>query len=165
MNILRASTITIVALAGNLGAQKTNPAVDRVAQLYRDFAWEAVVETPDWHGHDLLDQPRAVLSRYFDDALVRLWLADRACGIRTHEICRMNFLPIWDSQDPSGTFVNIAATADRMVVRVELRHPAYTEPRYLNYRLVETSAGWRVHDISREGGDGWSLVRLLSGKP
>ena len=163
MNILRASALTIVALAGNVGAQRNKLAVEAVAQLYRDFAWEAVVETPSWRGHELLDQPRAVLSRYFDDALVRLWLADRACEIRTHETCRIDFLPVWDSQDPSGTFVNIAATADPAVVRVELRHPAYPDPRYLNYRLVETSAGWRVHDIRREGG--WSLVRLLSGKP
>ena len=161
--ILRLSAFAAIVLSRNVGAQKTTPAVDVVARLYRDFAWEAVVETPAWHGHELGDQPRVVLSRYFDDALVRLWLADRACEMRTHEICRIDFLPIWDSQDPSGSFVNVAATGDSSVVRVELRHPAHPEPRFLNYRLVKTSAGWRIHDISREGG--WSLVRLLSGKP
>lgn len=163
MTAFRISAIAVAFLAASVGAQKPNPALDVVAQLYRDFAWEAVVETPRWNGHELLDQPRAVLARYFDDGLVRLWLADRACEARTHEICKIDFMPIWDSQDASGTFVNIASTDDPSVVRVELRHPFNEEPRVLNYRLVKTSAGWRIHDISKTGG--WSLVKLLSGKP
>jgi hypothetical protein len=152
-------------MSGTVAAQnaKGSPGLDVVARLYRDFAWEAVVETPTWNGHELLDQPRAVLARYFDDALVRLWLADRACASRTHEICKIDFMPIWDSQDPSGTFVNIAPTRDSTLVQVELRHPYYKEARALNYRLVKTAAGWRIHDIVRPGK--WSLVSLLSGGP
>jgi len=53
--------------------------------------------------------------------------------------------------------------ADPALVKVELRHPFKTEPRTLNYRLVKTPDGWRIHDIVRPGN--WSLVSLLSRKP
>jgi len=162
-----AATVTaaVIAIGSNVAAHsdKTGRGLDVVARLYRDFAWEAVVETPPWHGHELLDQPRVVLARYFDNELIRLWLADRACEARTHEICKIDFMPIWDSQDPSGTFVSIDSTTDPALVKVELRHPFKTEPRTLNYRLVKTPDGWRIHDIVRPGN--WSLVSLLSRKP
>jgi hypothetical protein len=48
-------------------------------------------------------------------------------------------------------------------VQVELRHPAKPEPRQLQYRLVKTTSGWRIDDISLPGK--WSLVALLSKKP
>jgi len=165
MNALRLSTIAVVVFGTNLTAQnaKPSPGLDIVARLYRDYAWEAVVENPVWHGHELLDQPRGVLSRYFDDGLVRLWLADRACEARTHEICRIDFVPMWDSQDPSGSFVDITPTDDSTLVQVELHHPFHPEPRHLNYRMVKTTSGWRIHDISLPGK--WSLVDLLSKKP
>jgi hypothetical protein len=162
---LAAITIaSVVATTANVAAQtvKAGSGLDVVARLYRDFAWEAVVETPNWQGHELLDQPRVVLARYFDNELIRLWLADRACEARTHEICKIDFLPIWDSQDPSGSFVSIDSTADPTLVKVQLRHPFKTEPRVLNYRLVKTPDGWRIHDIVRPGN--WSLVGLLSAK-
>jgi hypothetical protein len=164
MNGPRLAAIAIIAITSSIPAQKVkaSPGLDVVARLYRDFAWEAVVETPIWRGHELLDQPRAVLARYFDDDLVRLWLADRACEARTHEICKIDFMPIWDSQDPSGTFVNIAPTEDSTVVTVELRHP-YNQLKLLHYRLVKTAAGWRIHDIVLPGK--WSLVSILSGGP
>ncbi|HEV8215211.1 MAG TPA: hypothetical protein VGP95_05235 [Gemmatimonadaceae bacterium] len=158
------TVVAVVAIAGNVAGQsvRSGSALEVVARLYRDFAWEAVVETPNWQGHELLDQPRAVLARYFDNELIRLWLADRACEARTHEICKIDFMPIWDSQDPSGSFVSIDSTADPTLVKVQLRHPFKTEPRVLNYRLVKTPDGWRIHDIVRPGN--WSLVSLLSAK-
>lgn len=157
--------VAVAIGSGHLGAQtgRSPQAIDVVAKLYRDFAWEAVVEAPAWHGHELLDQPRAVLAKYFDDRLVRLWLADRACEARTHKTCNIDFLPIWDSQDPSGTFVTVTPTNDSTRVQVELRHPAKPAPRQLQYRLVKTTSGWRIDDISLPGK--WSLVALLSKKP
>jgi len=77
-------------------------------------------------------------------------------------LAAINFLPIWDSQDPSGSFVNITSTTDSTMIQVELHHP-YNEQKVLNFRMVRTSAGWRIHDISRPGE--WSLVSLLSRKP
>lgn len=138
--------------------------VSLVRQLYADFACEAVLGDPGCDSeHEFVDQPQSILEKYFDDRLLQLWLADRRRALRTHEVGNLDFAPIWDSQDPSGTFVNISPTKDSTLVRVELRHPYYTEPRYLEYRLAKTSTGWRIHDISRRGK--WSLVELLSRKP
>lgn len=164
MKVFRLSTIALVLFGMSLAAQdsKRSPGLDVVARLYRDYAWEAVVEYPVWHGHELLDQPRGVLSRYFDDGLIRLWLADRACEVRTRETCHINFVPMWDSQDPSGTFVDISPTDDSTLVQVELHH-AFQGERTLNYRMVKTPVGWRIHDISLPGK--WTLVDLLSKKP
>ena len=55
--------------------------------------------------HEFVDQPQAVLARYFDDQLVRLWLADLQCAARARAICNLDFSPIWNSQDPVGTVV------------------------------------------------------------
>ena len=135
-----------------------------VRQLYTDFACEAVLDDPECDSqHEFIDQPQSVLAKYFDNRLVQLWLADRRRALRTREVGNLDFSPMWDSQDPSGTFVTISPTMDSTLVQVELRHPYYTEPRYLDYRLAKTSTGWRIHDISRRGK--WSLVQLLSRRP
>jgi hypothetical protein len=134
-------------------------AVDTVAQLYRDFAWEAIVEEPQWPGHALLDQPRDVLLRYFDEALTDLILADRACAARTHSICRLDFCPIWNSQDPGATGLRISPTEDPTVVLVRFLYPSNRQLMELTYHMVETRRGWRVHDI--DYGGGMSLLALL----
>lgn len=61
--VAAAEVVAVLAIAGNVAAQnvKTSSALDVVARLYRDFAWEAVVETPNWQGHELLDQLHADL--------------------------------------------------------------------------------------------------------
>ena len=160
---LLATLLALAWLPLQLPAQKTATAV--VAQLYRDFAWEAVVEEPDWPGHGLLDQPRSLLSRYFDDTLVSLILKDRACAKRTKEVCRLDELPIWDSQDPAATALKIAATPDPTVVTVGFRYPANGQQITLAYHLVKTRAGWRIHDIVSHIG-GSLLARLTpSGAP
>lgn len=144
-------------------ARVSSPSVALVTRLYADFACAAVIDTPSCDSqHDLIDQPGTVLARYFDPPLVRLWVADRACVARTHEICNLDFRPIWASQDPVGTHVSITAGDDSSQVSVEVRHPFYREPRTLQYTLVKTPAGWRIHDIAL--GSEWSLVALLSRK-
>ena len=147
-------------VAHGLTAQqaKVTGAVITVRKLYSDFACEAVIDEPDCDSrHQLLDQPRRILEGYFDAALVRLWVANRACK---RDGCGIDFLPIWDSQDPAGTFIRILPTADSTTVDVELRHPYYKDPRVLRYTLVRTVAGWRIHDIAK--GSSWSLLDLLS---
>jgi hypothetical protein len=135
--------------------------VATVAQLYRDFAWEAVVEEPSADDHGLLDQPRSVLQRYFDDHLTDLWLADRACEAKRHEICRIDFLPIWSSQDPMARGLTIVQSADRNVVDVTF-HTHEDHVVHLTYHVIRTPRGWRIDDI-RNGSD-WSLRQLLSRK-
>jgi hypothetical protein len=117
-----------------------------VSQLYKDFGWEIALNHPDKPG--LIDQPRAVLRRYFDDSLTSLILADRACAERTHEICRLDFSPIWDSQDPAASGLKVSATSDPSVVKVTFRYPGSNELMELSYRMTKTKDGWRIHDIA-----------------
>src|SRR5262245_51869826 len=164
---MRALIVSFIALSLAVsagGAQpKPSAAVALVRQLYADFACEAVLEEPDCDArHQLMDQPRAVLSKYFDDRLTGLWLADRECSERSHEICNLDFSPIWASQDPPGTTVHVRATKDPNIVEVEVQHASSSEKAILRYMLVKTSAGVRIHDIM--GGKEWSLVAVLSRK-
>lgn len=158
--------IAMIGIPSGVEAQLPKPSeqVRVVAQLYNDFACEAVLSEPRCDNqHALIDQPRASLTNYFDESLTRLWLADRACVERTREICRLDFSPIWNSQAPEGTFVRVLPGADAMHVNVELldnRAPQKT--RTLQYTLAKTPAGFRIHDIN--DGAVWSLQALLSPK-
>jgi hypothetical protein len=152
-------------IGGPLSAQRAplSPRVALVRDLYSEFACEAVVDSPGCdQRHEFVDLPSDVLRQYFDASLARLWKAERARAARTHEVGKLDFSPIWDSQDPPGTYVRILAIADSSHVEVELRHLGEPEVRKLRYTLMRTSAGWRIHDI--EAPKKWSLVALLSGK-
>lgn len=131
-----------------------------VAQLYKDFAWETVAGHAEKPG--LIDQPRAVLTRYFDEGLTKLILEDRACAERSHEICRLDFSPIWDSQDPAASGLKVSATKDPNIVKVTFRYPGNGESMELMYRMAKTGAGWRIHDIAYKSHD--SLLTLLRAK-
>ncbi len=131
-----------------------------VSQLYKDFAWETVADHAEKPG--LIDQPRAVLRRYFDDGLTNLILEDRACAERTHEICRLDFSPIWDSEDPGASGLKVSATKDPNVVRVTFRYPGSNELMELSYQMTKTKDGWRIHDIAYHSHA--SLLSLLRAK-
>lgn len=144
-------------------ADSASCAVQVVAQLYRDFAWEAVVEQPQWRGHELLNQPRTVLARYFDSNLVALIRRDRRCVARTGEICKLDFAPIWASQDPGASELAVTAGDKPEIVNVSFRYPSNGSRLELTYRLVKTQAGWRIADIRYESDS--SLVSILSSEP
>ena len=133
-----------------------------VVHLYRDFAWEAVVEEPTSSGPGLLDQPRQVLAQYFDNNLVSLILKDRACTARTEGVCNLEFMPIWASQDPGATQLKVLPTIDPSVVSVKFRYPSTNELIELTYRLSKTRSGWRVRDIDYSSGP--SLLNILEAK-
>lgn len=144
-------------------ASPSSGGVEVVAQLYRDFAWEVVVDEPIWHGHSLAELPRKALARYFDDSLVKLFLNDRACEEKGQGICRLDFDVIWDSQDPAGAnAVNVTATKDSNVVAVAFRRGSNGETTKLRYSVVRTKAGWRIRNIAYEDRD--TLRRLLESK-
>ena len=135
-------------------------AVAAVVQLYRAYAWEAVIDEPTQPTLELMEQPGKVLARYFDDTLTALILTDRACAARVHGECNLDFLPIWDGQDPSGSAeMKIAATADPGVVAVTFRYLPNYQMVHLSYRMTRTTRGWRIHDIVSSRG--WSLLALL----
>ncbi len=137
--------------------------VEIVAQLYRYFAWEAVIVEPDATESGLIDQPRAVLERYFDSNLSTLILADRRCAAETGEICQLDFMPMWDSQDPAATEVRITAGATADKVDVTFRYPGDDKVTRLDYRVAKTRQGWRITDIHYASGH--SLLGVLKATP
>ena len=138
-------------------------AVQTVAQLYRDFAWEAIIDEPKWPGHDLLDQPRSILEHYFDHKLVELILKDRECAAQTHEICKLDFSPIWASQDPGASETKIVVGATPDIVSVKFRYPGDGSKIKLSYRMINTDIGWRIADIRYSSSS--TLLSILTAKP
>jgi hypothetical protein len=106
----------------------------------------------------LIHEPREVLARYFDDSLVALILADRQCAVREREPCKINFSPLWDSQDPAASDLQVRSTPDSTVVAVSFRRGA-SKRAALSFRMRQTARGWRISDITYEWG---SLLALLT---
>lgn len=161
--IRRLISLLFVSFAIVARADTGPSAVQVVAQLYRDFAWEAVVDQPEWRGHELLNQSRTVLARYFDSSLVALIRKDRHCAATTREICNLDFAPIWASQDPGASELKAIAGPTPEIVIVSFRYPGNGSRMELKYQLVKTHAGWRIADIRYDNNS--SLVSILSGKP
>ncbi|MEA2164055.1 MAG: hypothetical protein QOK37_2182 [Thermoanaerobaculia bacterium] len=157
---LRSSFLATVVLSfASLAAATAPPpgANAVVAGMYKDFGWEAKPGHAEKPG--LIEQPRAVLSRYFDGTLTALILADRKCVERTKEVCRLDFSPIWDSQDPSATKVNVLGSNDPAVVKVTFTDPESGRSTTLIYRMAKTKDGWRIHDIEYTSHE--SLLTIL----
>ena len=129
-----------------------------VAKLYRDFAWEAVITQPSAPG--LAEQPKTVLLKYFTPKLASALAADSACAARHHEVCALDFAPLWASQDPGAPNLSISGGRDPGHVHVEFAYPATGQVLKLTFLLVLTKAGWRVADIVYPSGP--SLAKQLS---
>ena len=135
-----------------------------VADLYREFAWSALfapdpaLRGPRWEV--VSQQPGKILGRYFEPGLVRLLLQDRACAVRTHGVCNLDFDPIFGVQDSAGAsdLSIVGVSEDR--VAVSIRYPSLPEPMKLSYMVKHAPTGWRIFDIAYP--DGTSLRQLLS---
>lgn len=144
--------------AANAAAMPT-PQVAAVSRLYEAFAYEAVVNYPVAPG--FIDESKEVLLRYITPELYELIHRDRLCTMTKHEICRLDFLPLWGNQDPMGTEVAFEAGASANTVIARMRIGANSHQ--LTYTLVQTNAGWRVDNIAY---DEWhtNLKKILGSK-
>jgi hypothetical protein len=155
-------TVVLSCTVVEAASSQTNGSEQRaiVAQLYHDFAWEAVMHQSTWKG--LLDQPHEILERYFDKKLTTLILQDRACA-KKEGMCRLSFLPIWGSQDPSASDLEVKQSDKSDMILVKFRYPSTNEIITLMYQLTKTSYGWRISDISGNmNGSKWSLLSILN---
>jgi hypothetical protein len=149
--VLACLAICMPVFAGNSPAATVN-------RLYRDFAWEAVMASSSAPG--LAQQPKSVLLRYFTPELATALVADDACATARHEICALDFVPLWDSQDPAAEELQISPSTTPGHVAVRYTYPSTGEVISLDYALVRTKAGWRVSDILYHSGN--SLAHLLA---
>jgi hypothetical protein len=152
--------VGIVVFLASTAAAAAEPApVAAVSRLYREFAWEAVLAQPEAQG--LAQQPETVLQHYFTPKLASALAADAACASRRREICRLDFLPLWASQDPSAHELTVVQAGPGLV-KVTFVTPSSTRATVLQLKVVPTRGGWRVADIVYPSGP--SLAALLSGK-
>jgi hypothetical protein len=135
--------------------------LDPVVRLYRDFAWEAVIDTPT-AGPGLLSQSDAVWSRYFSPRLVKLLRNDRQCVSRTRELCRLDFSPIWGSQDPGAARLKVVPGETPTNVNVSFDHPGNGKRIVMTFFLQRSGAAWLIDDI--QYGDGRRLGNLLEAR-
>jgi hypothetical protein len=160
--ILRLFSLLVLAaalLVASAEAAPRRPKVNSpegiVFKVYRDFAWEAVM---GGRGDGLMQQPSRILKQYFDEKLTSLILRDRACS-RKGEVCRLDFVPMWDSQDPAAVDLTVEKTEKNNIIKVQFRYPGSNEKIELKYRVTRTPKGWRISDIA---GKDWSLLAILS---
>lgn len=153
--------LTLSAVRGRAQAADSAP-IALLSRLYVEFAWEATGGDDGTDGKTFSDQSKPVLLRYLEPELATLLLRDAACVRRSDAICRLDFAPLWGSQDPDVVDVSFSSLAAQPgTVIGHLRSQTGAE-RLVTYRMRRTPAGWRIADI--EYTKRQSLRTLLGGK-
>ncbi len=125
-------------------------AKDLVAQLYQAHRSK----------HDPLDETQ-LLGRYFDAALLKLYLKDKreAKG----EVGCLDGDPLYNAQD--FQISDFSVSAPEMAggeTRVTVHFKNLGQPTRIIYVISRTADGWRISDIRYD--DGSSLKKILQGK-
>jgi hypothetical protein len=104
------------------------------------------------------NEPREVLSKYFDNKLTELIISNQDCEKIERGVCDIDFDILFAAQDVDVSNLNFCANADGDVV--EARFFNFGNPEVVRYRLTSVTAGWRISDIIYS--DDSSLVETLS---
>ena len=133
-----------ISIAGDLSPK------DLVSQLYQAHRSK----------HDPLDET-ALLGRYFDPALLKLYLKDKreAKG----EVGRLDGDPLYNAQDIE--IKDFSVSAPEMAggeARVTVNFKNLGKPTRVLYMLSRTANGRKISDIRYD--DGSSLKKILEGK-
>ena len=133
-----------ISIAGDLSPK------DLVSQLYQAHRSK----------HDPLDET-ALLGRYFDPALLKLYLKDKreAKG----EVGRLDGDPLYNAQDIE--IKDFSVSAPEMAggeARVTVNFKNLGKPTRVVYMLGRTANGRKISDIRYD--DGSSLKKILEGK-
>ncbi|HIV71053.1 MAG TPA: DUF3828 domain-containing protein [Candidatus Aquabacterium excrementipullorum] len=138
--------------AGHCAEAAPEAPVRVIYQLYKDFAWvpmfAAGKEVDAYVGPGLMEQPRAVLERYFDPSLVDLIVAETKCvADNPGTLCNLEFDPLFGSSDPGAGNLRIKAGANNTAL-VQFDYPSSGEKVRLEYTLVQKDGHWKVRDIA-----------------
>jgi len=143
--VLLVSVVMVaISVAGDLSPK------DLVAQLYQAHRSK----------HDPLDET-ALLGRYFDPALLKLYLKDRreAKG----EVGRLDGDPLYNAQDfEIKDFAISAPELTGREARVKVNFKNLGKPTRIVFVLNRTANEWKIADIHYD--DGSSLKKILEGK-
>lgn len=139
--VLLALCMTGTALADPM------PGREVVEALYRDHHPFDEPTCVDRTCDILISPDRQSLGRYFDEPLTELFLKDHECGMRTREICALDWDPIYNAQDgyPEDSNVKI----DQCSPSPALKYCVTTGRVHakIRYSLTETPSGWKISDI------------------
>jgi hypothetical protein len=132
-----------------------------VEDLYKRYENEpsSASREGDLDGATLTDEKLVTLQEYFShDLALAIW-KDTGCTIKTHEICALGFVVLFDSQDPYVENLNISSL-DEMQVRVCFQNYG-RQDQCLLFKGEKKGSSYRIRDIIylRHGG---SLRKILS---
>ncbi|MGZ5199720.1 MAG: DUF3828 domain-containing protein [Telluria sp.] len=142
-------------------AAQTETEAKVVADLYKNYAWQAMATQPDLFGEGLAGASKAELERYFSSEMARLLVADSACEVRTGEICNLDFDLLFDSQDPRVVDLDVQRVASGSV-RVQFKDPVTDKKTVIEFKLALQQGKWRIADIVYRGHPQQSLKSALS---
>ena len=153
-SVLLALLVSVLAATISTAADLSANAL--VAQLYQAHRSK----------HDPLDETQ-LLGRYFDAALLKLYLKDKreAKG----EVGRLDGDPLYNAQDIQIRDLSVSApetaggsSRTGIETRVTVHFKNLGKPTQVVYVLSRTADGWRISDIRYD--DGSSLKKILQGK-
>jgi hypothetical protein len=113
----------------------------------------------------LLNEPKKVLLKYFDEKPAGLLVQIRQCMKRTRDDCGPGYDLMYDSNTVEISDFQICAM-DPGTNTVPVQFRDADRPKFVKYKLTYTGAGWRIADIlySRKPDDpyGGSMIKLLA---
>ena len=127
-------------------ASASESEIDFIRRFYAKYSWEASDSKPR-DGTPFIDAPRAELLKYLEPRLAEALLKDRRCAKRTRQICRLDFSPMWASQDPGAMELRVQRGDDASRVKVSFKYPSNGDLIVINYDLTQTSQGLRIKDV------------------
>jgi hypothetical protein len=142
----------LAAQTGHCAEGAPEAPVKVVHQLYKDFAWVAVFaggkDVDTYVGPGLMEQPRAVLERYFDPSMADLIVAETKCvNDNPGTLCNLEFDPLFGSSDPGAANLRIKGATNNSAL-VQFDYPSSGEKVRLEYALVQKDGHWKVRDIT-----------------
>jgi hypothetical protein len=158
VNKIASTFAAFVTMFAPLSAAGGAPAVELVQDLYRDSAWEAVMAGPEFRQPGLLDQPESVLKQFFTPGITALLLKDRAEAAEAGEVGRIDFLPLWASQDPSASDLRVGAGPKPDTVTVSFQTVGAESRTEIVFVIEETPAGVRIADIKYPSGNSFAAL-------
>lgn len=119
-------------------------------QLYKAFP-----ATGGLNDQSIVEQKKVILEKYFDKQLSSLITRDNLCKQRTQEICKLDFDPIYASQDPEIN--NINYIVNKGYVDVYLFYVGIKKPIKVIYSFNKENN--KINNILYQ--DGTSLQNIL----
>lgn len=151
--------ILACAAAGHAAPARADEA-DVVVRLYKDFGWQAIVASDERFGPGIRTQSKPVLERYFSPSLASLLMKDAECQRTTKEVCKLDFDPLFASQDPGASGLTVKAGAPGKVT-VEFEYPSNRDRIKIEYSMAKLGARYRITNISYPSLEKTSLTHIL----